>query len=303
MPKVRSHYENLKVARDAPPEVIRAAYRSLSQKYHPDRNFGDADAARVMTMINAAYAVLSDPTKKKEHDLWIAENEKHISGEATDTKSSNSSRAFSIDESKLQSTRPSYQSYAYSAMRVFSHVRRNWFLYGIGAVLVIGVINDKPKIPSPGPKPYIATSPPASVVWEYERPINAPNGLPWPTKAAYVAGYKQLNNNGLSSVTIDNAQNDADVFIKLVSLSGSQAVPVRIFFIPAHGSFTLNRVSTGSYDIRYRNLSSGGLARSETFTLDETPTNTGTKYTKFKMTLYKVRDGNMRTYDLADAEF
>ena len=254
-------------------------------------------------MINAAYAVLSDPTKKKEHDLWIAENEKHISDEAADTKSSSSSRAFSIDESKLQPTRSSSQSYGYRARLVFVHVRRNWFFYGIGAVLVIGALNDKPKIPPPGPKPYTTTSPPVSLVWEYERPINAPNGQPWPTKAAYVPGYKRLNNNGLSSVTIDNAQNDADVFIKLVSLSGTQAFPVRVFFIPAHGSFTLSRVSTGIYDIRYRNLSSGGLARSETFTLDETPTESGTKYTKFKMTLYKVRDGNMRTYDLAEAEF
>ena len=38
MTKVRTHYDNLKVARNAPPEVIRAAYKALAQKYHPDRN-------------------------------------------------------------------------------------------------------------------------------------------------------------------------------------------------------------------------------------------------------------------------
>jgi curved DNA-binding protein CbpA len=71
VPKVRTHYDNLKVARDAPPEVIRAAYKSLSQKYHPDRNSSDPNASRTMAIINAAYRVLSDPDLRKKHDEWI----------------------------------------------------------------------------------------------------------------------------------------------------------------------------------------------------------------------------------------
>ena len=71
MPKVRTHYDNLKVARDAPPEVIRAAYKSLSQKYHPDRNSGDPKASRTMAINNAAYRVLSNPDLRKRHDEWI----------------------------------------------------------------------------------------------------------------------------------------------------------------------------------------------------------------------------------------
>ena len=55
-----THYDNLKVARDAPSEVIRAAYRALTQRYHPDRN-PDPEAARIMQIINRAYEVLSDP--------------------------------------------------------------------------------------------------------------------------------------------------------------------------------------------------------------------------------------------------
>lgn len=75
MPKVRTHYDNLKVARNAPPEVIRAAYKSLSQKYHPDQNPGDPDAARIMALINEAYRILSDPVKRREHDEWIRRSE------------------------------------------------------------------------------------------------------------------------------------------------------------------------------------------------------------------------------------
>lgn len=73
--EVRSHYENLKVARNAPPEVIRAAYKALAQKYHPDRNFSDPEAGRVMAIVNEAYRVLSDPILRKQHDDWIHRTE------------------------------------------------------------------------------------------------------------------------------------------------------------------------------------------------------------------------------------
>jgi hypothetical protein len=67
-----THYETLKVARDAPIEVIRAAYRALSQKYHPDRHPGDAAAAQSMAVLNAAYDVLSDPDKRRQYDDLIS---------------------------------------------------------------------------------------------------------------------------------------------------------------------------------------------------------------------------------------
>ncbi len=72
---IRTHYDNLKVARNAPQEVIRAAYKSLSQKHHPDRNGNSAESQRVMKIINESYAVLSDPHARRKHDDWIIEQE------------------------------------------------------------------------------------------------------------------------------------------------------------------------------------------------------------------------------------
>ncbi|ALP66397.1 J domain-containing protein [Paraburkholderia caribensis] len=80
--KIHSHYDNLKVSRDAPQEVIRAAYKTLSQKYHPDRRIDDPDAERVMKIINASYAVLSDPVQRKEHDEWLARKEREAAAAA-----------------------------------------------------------------------------------------------------------------------------------------------------------------------------------------------------------------------------
>lgn len=78
MGKIHTHYDNLKVARLAPQEVIRAAYKALSQKYHPDKNPGDEKAARIMAILNSAYSTLSDPQRRREHDEWIAAEEWEI---------------------------------------------------------------------------------------------------------------------------------------------------------------------------------------------------------------------------------
>ena len=78
MARIHTHYDNLKVSRKAPQEVIRAAYKALSQKYHPDKNPGDEKAARIMAILNSAYGTLADPVRRREHDEWIAAEEWEI---------------------------------------------------------------------------------------------------------------------------------------------------------------------------------------------------------------------------------
>jgi curved DNA-binding protein CbpA len=63
-----SHYDVLGVTSDAPEEVIRAAYRALAAKYHPDRNPEDSDAELKLKRLNAAFQVLGDPAKRKQYD-------------------------------------------------------------------------------------------------------------------------------------------------------------------------------------------------------------------------------------------
>jgi len=77
MPKLRTHYDNLQVSENASIEVIKGAYKYLTQKYHPDRHPNDRlRATRATKIINQAYAVLSDPEKRREHDAWIKEQRK-----------------------------------------------------------------------------------------------------------------------------------------------------------------------------------------------------------------------------------
>lgn len=60
-------YEVLQVDPSAEPEVIRAAYRRLGRLYHPDTN-PSPDAHEVMSALNRAYEVLSDPALRAEYD-------------------------------------------------------------------------------------------------------------------------------------------------------------------------------------------------------------------------------------------
>ncbi|MDP6647562.1 MAG: DnaJ domain-containing protein [Dehalococcoidales bacterium] len=62
------YYTILQVNPRAEPEVIQAAYRRLSAKYHPDIN-PSPEAPERMRLLNDAYEVLSDPAKRREHDL------------------------------------------------------------------------------------------------------------------------------------------------------------------------------------------------------------------------------------------
>jgi DnaJ-like protein len=181
----------------------------------------------------------------------------------------------------------------------------------VAAVCIGLAYANTPTNPPPrGPraKPYVETfsvTPPVSAPNRptYVRPATAPNGKPWPTTATYLTGYPRLNTDGKSSIIVDNGQNDSDVFVKLVSLDTARAYAVRQFYIPAGRSFTLESVQQGNYDIRYQDLSSGALSRSEQLSVTETRTYDAVRYSELTLTLYKVRNGNMQMYALSADEF
>lgn len=66
-----TYYDILRVSRRAAPEGVRTAYRRLAQKYHPDKLPGNADAVRIMAMLNEAYGVLSDADRRAHYDRRI----------------------------------------------------------------------------------------------------------------------------------------------------------------------------------------------------------------------------------------
>jgi molecular chaperone DnaJ len=66
----RDLYEVLGVERNASPQEIKAAYRKLAVKFHPDRNPGNKEAEESFKEAAEAYAVLSDPEKRSSYDRF-----------------------------------------------------------------------------------------------------------------------------------------------------------------------------------------------------------------------------------------
>jgi DnaJ-class molecular chaperone len=68
MPRKKDYYEILGVGKTAPAKDIKAAYRRLARKYHPDVNKGDKRAEDRFKEVAEAFAVLSDKEKRAKYD-------------------------------------------------------------------------------------------------------------------------------------------------------------------------------------------------------------------------------------------
>src|SRR6185436_9931165 len=64
----KDYYSTLGVAKTASEKEVKAAYRKLARKWHPDVNPGDKAAETKFKEINEAYEVLGDPEKRKKYD-------------------------------------------------------------------------------------------------------------------------------------------------------------------------------------------------------------------------------------------
>lgn len=487
MQTIRTHYDNLRIDRDASPETIHAAYLSLSEQCHPDKNGNSMESQWVMKILEESYSVLSNPVAKQKYDAWIQQEEspegrgeQASAGRELSAPTTGSVNFYDLDEEtqkKLKQRATAARSdqhaiqlkgvfrnyiwtlllllwfcylyidtnygrwsremaYTYAATTFIVSVMLGWNLSRIyswhfkplklwlittplylmkfhfdrvfywpiskisnieathrhkngryketslfitceGKVKVFSIFpenaysmwlakfreydqrlrnasknrnlayiidnddflnarqnkidkkkkailsstvliylllpaiamslyglgyqinRDKPPRPS-----FSASRPPAPITRPtFIRPVNAQNGSAWPSTASYVENYPQLHTDGLSSVTVDSSKNTSDVFVKLVSLAGEKPNAVRVFYIPASEEFKVEKIDAGHYDIRYMDLTNGGLMRSESFELQEVKTDEGVEFSNIKITLYKVQNGNMETYDLHESEF
>lgn len=334
---VKTHYDNLKVARNAPDDVIRAAYRSLIEKYHPSRNPGPK-AARITKILDEAYETLLDPVRRKNHDQWIAREEHREAMERV------------AGDPGPPSSRPAIKD-GIASFKAWASVNGRGQRLIVGAMLVVVAVglflwqnyspsfnNDAPRTaqrydatPAAPPverpaasvppvaaptftQPYNATPavasapvavpvvPPKPV---YRRPTLTPKGFPWPTTSGYLKGYWKLATNGRSRVLVDNKQGDSDVLVKIVSTDGPTAFPVRVFYVTAHGEFTAHDLPPGTYDVRFCTLADGALSRSDSFTLKVVPDADGRGETAmgYELTLYTVLNGNVSIHPLNPADF
>lgn len=291
MAKIHTHYDNLKVSRHAPQEVIRAAYKALSQKYHPDKNQGDERAARIMAIVNTAYNILSDPVRRKEHDDWIASEEWEV--EWLESTHGDEGR----DKARADAQWEPRKVETPGRLRVLRDPR--WWgamlVFFAGGAGLSFLLADAPKVmpgglawaAKPATSSAAATDPlgadtsndgwarpagqgdaPADVkalgVTQLVVPARAPdcdtdlqsqvspNGDPWPSQSGYIDGYPLGNQGEEMQVLVDNSNNPSPVLVKIYDLE--RRSNVRHAYVSGRTKFLIDKLSAGKYEVRYQNI-------------------------------------------------
>ncbi len=120
-----NYYELLEISPKASQEVIRAAYKSLMQRYHPDKNPGNIEAARRAALIVQAYGVLSDITQRNAYDLQL--------------KDTPAQKPFTPSSGRNYLAKSS--GVAYRNQQAAEKNKYTWYAWGlIGVILVSGSI-------------------------------------------------------------------------------------------------------------------------------------------------------------------
>ena len=298
MAKIHTHYDNLKVARMAPQEVIRAAYKALSQKYHPDKNPGDDKAARIMAIVNTAYGILSDPMRRKEHDEWIAAEEWEIAW----LESTNDD----IARHRVSGVSSAWEAPAAAPARPLLRQPAVWMT--LTAVFAAGLaagalFPSAPRVvrmvraPAPAPVPVLPVAAPAAPVAARTIPDDFA-ARPDPASAASAPSLKTL---AVTELAVPARGADCSTEIRTTTApNGSpwpersgyidgyalvnqgphmrievsnavndspvlvrvvdleRAANVRHAYILPHESFTIDKLVAGRYQVRYQNVDPGG---------------------------------------------
>ena len=300
MPQVPSHYDTLQVPQGASLETIRASYKRLARKYHPDRNSNSANSHCLMQALNAAFEVLGDPVRRADYDKWL--------GGLEQTSGSTVSVFAKRVRKWMCSRRERFTDLVDRIKPVREITAARWVArIGFVALVLWGLNLDRePTLhadsPSPTSNQHDRRTPLVTKA-SFNLPSHAPNGAAWPAVAGAVPGYLIERNDGLSILTVDNAGNPADVFVKLVALENSRATTVRHLYIPARESFECRNVRKGIYEVRYQDIGSGLAARSGHFEVIETSTAHAVNHSVMRIRLARITDTKPEGFKISQREF
>ncbi|MFJ4142029.1 J domain-containing protein [Pseudomonas sp. NPDC089734] len=338
MQRTLTHYEQLKVPRDASPDQIKKAYRKLAQQLHPDRNPAP-NASDLMCILNASHDVLADAAKRAAYDAQLAYEERRareaygLNRQVQPT----AARAASAYAAAAPQPRPAPSPPPRPAQarpepqpqpvpKASGRKRRRsllrWalvFMIFCGAGVWMGYDPDAHKAyiptealpvhttwvkPAPAPVDDTVGSPtklvdPAQP--ECVVPDLDPMGAAWPQKAGYVKDMPLRKDSGWSQIIIDNSGGESAVYAKVTDAVGRNAY--RHAFIPAGAVFAFAKMDAGLYQLKYKMLNTGCAYASNRILLEETPMGSQVKSSVYKLTLRKLQNRNSQFSNLRNDQF
>lgn len=330
MPRTRTYYDELNVARDASPEDIKHAFRKLAQQLHPDRNHS-ANASDQMAVVNAAHDVLANPEKRAAYDASLIAQAQSARQAATQRRQTAPQSA--ARPQARPSAKPTNKS-AKSAKPARRGSRLRWvavFVVACGAGAWMGYDRDAGKASIPPPPAVVddmailaEAQAKAEAVAEAARvaaavPVNTPVkivepgqsecvpplvdplGAPWPSAAGYIAGMPLMRDGGWSEITVDNTAGEQAVYAKITDTTGKR--DFRHAYIPARSRFTFGRMDVGYYQLKYKMLDTGCAYASSRIRLEETLVGDRIKSSVYKLTLRKLQNRNSQFSNVRSEEF
>jgi hypothetical protein len=111
-----------------------------------------------------------------------------------------------------------------------------------------------------------------------------------------------INNDGLSSIVIDNTKIKKDAHVKIVRLH--ERVASRSFVVKSGRVYGETNISPGVYQVIYRHRGSCGATKADrNFEVTQTQDGNRTYFSKITITLYEVENGNLETKSINPEEF
>ncbi|MES2900646.1 MAG: J domain-containing protein [Pseudomonadota bacterium] len=240
---LETHYDHLQVMRTAPLEVIKASYRVLSQKYHPDRN-PDPEALRIMKRVNQAWDVLSDPERRARHDRWIEDSERKAEPEPP-------LKAATAAQPTPRKTGQSVDAGLGLDLDLKKYVLRLPLLIGVSLALLIGAVQLYRWINAPADESSANEVSRAFGLAEGARYVQGSQLVARPSERlphGYIKSEPQDPVAGTAAIDIDNIVGYKDAEVRLY-LNGRR---VRSLFVQQGQDFSVTGLAPGSYILKYR---------------------------------------------------
>jgi hypothetical protein len=256
---IATHYDNLKVQRDAPVGVIKTSYRKLSQQYHPDRN-PDPAALEIMKLINQAWDVLSDPERRARHDRAIAAlEERRASSQRTPSSARPATKAPPVREDRL--------------------LDQDWVRVAGMLALLFVLLLTVYQLARPGGEDETDDGP---IVQQAPDDIVVPEKSDDRVAHGYLTGSAQDATPGIAVVDIDNKAGLHDAEVRLFR-NGRAA---RSMFVHRGQRFVVEDLAPGTYVVKYKVLVEGKVLAYQERELFQPQRD---KFIKLKITLWNSK--------------
>lgn len=99
------YYEILEISPRASSETVKAAYKALCKKYHPDSHSGNVQAEEKMKQLNEAYTALSDEGQREDYDARLRRQKAAASAQTVSAPHEGSSHQEKAEEQKAKRNR------------------------------------------------------------------------------------------------------------------------------------------------------------------------------------------------------